>query len=60
MRVTEKFEVLDLTPNLSHHIQTANLLPVQYLHRHLVLCQLMLANCTEEEIFVKGLFSSIM
>lgn len=44
MRVTEKFEVLDLPPNLSHHIQTANLLPVQYLHRHLVLGQLMLAN----------------
>lgn len=41
----EKLEVLDLPANLSHHVQTADLLPVQDLHSHLVLGQLMLAHC---------------
>lgn len=41
----EKLEVLDLPADLSHNVQTADLLPVQDLHCHLVLGQLMLANC---------------
>lgn len=45
MRVPEKLEVLDLPANLSHHIQAADLLPVQDLHCHLVLRKLMLAHC---------------
>ena len=45
VRVSEEFEVLDLSPDLAHHVQTPDLLSVQDLHRHLVLRQLMLANC---------------
>lgn len=37
VRMPKKLEVLDLSANLSHHIQTADLLPVQDLHGHLVL-----------------------
>ena len=45
VRVPEEFEVLDLPADLAHHIQTPDLLSVQDLHGHLVLRQLMLANC---------------
>lgn len=45
----EKLEVLDLPADLPHHVQTADLLPVQYLHRHLVFGQLVLAHCGVKE-----------
>lgn len=44
MRVAEELEVLDLAADLAHHVQAADLLAVQDLHRHLVLGQLMLAH----------------
>lgn len=45
----EKLQVLDLPSDFSHHVQAADLLPVQDLHRHLVLGQLMLAHCGRKQ-----------
>lgn len=45
----KKLKVLDLPSDLSDHVQAADLLPVQYLHCHLVLGQLVLAHCGREQ-----------
>lgn len=46
VRVSEQFEVLDLSFDLPHHVQAADLLPVEDFHGHFVSRQLMLADCS--------------
>lgn len=42
--VSEQFEILDLSFDLSHNIEAADLLSVQDLYSHFMTCQLMLSN----------------
>lgn len=42
--VSEQFEILDLSFDFPHDIETANPLSVQDLHGHFMACQLVLAN----------------
>lgn len=44
VRVSEKFEILNLTPDLAHNVQVFYLLSVQDLDSHFVACQLVLSN----------------
>lgn len=41
MRMIEELQVLNLAPNLAHHIQALDLLTIQNLHRHFVTRHLM-------------------
>lgn len=45
MRVPEELEVLDLPADLPHHVQAADLLPVEDLHGDFMPGQLVLADC---------------
>ena len=42
--VSEQFEILNLSFDLPHDIETADLLSVQDLYSHFMACQLMLAD----------------
>ena len=44
VRVPEQLEVHDLPPDLAHHVQALDLLPVQDLDGHLALGHFMVAN----------------
>lgn len=44
VRMAEELQILDFTPDLAHHIETLDLLTIQYLDRHLVLRHLMLTD----------------
>jgi len=44
MRMTKESQILDLSANLSHHIEAFNLLSIEYLHSHLMSGEFMDAN----------------
>ena len=61
VRMSEELQILDLPPNLAHHVQVLDLLPVEDLDGNLVASQLVEADLDlAEGADAKGLTQDVM